>query len=170
MFKEMEKRMDEEMNMDVQEENGRQDQVQALFESGYNCAQSVFAAYCDLFGISRETGLKLSCSLGGGYARMREMCGAVSGMALICGLACGNTDPSDQTAKTENYTKMREMIERFREENGSYLCRELLGVESAEASASPSPRTKEYYASRPCSQLVRSAGRIIEETFPEYFV
>lgn len=161
--------MDDEMKKDGKPGKSREDQVQALFESGYNCAQSVFVAYCDLFGISREMGLKLSCSLGGGYARMREMCGAVSGMALICGLACGNADPSDQAAKTENYTKTREMIERFRQENGSYLCRELLGVASPEASASPSLRTKEYYDKRPCSRLVRSAGRIIEETFPEYF-
>lgn len=149
--------------------NSRVDVTQALFESGYNCAQSVFVAYCDLFGIDEETGLKLSCSLGGGYARLREMCGAVSGMALICGLACGNTDPQNQEAKTENYAKMREMIEKFRQENGSYLCRELLGVSAPELSPEPGLRTKAYYESRPCSRLVRAAGRLIEETFPEYF-
>ncbi len=70
-----------------------------LFMSGYNCCQSVFSAYSDLFGLDREMALKLSCSMGGGIGRMREVCGTVSGMAMIAGLVCGNTDPTNQDAK-----------------------------------------------------------------------
>ena len=136
----------------------------ATFESGYNCAQSVFVTYADLFGIDRETALKLSCPMGGGVGRMRELCGTVSSMSMIGGLKTGNTDPNNQDAKTANYELTRAMADRFKEENGSMICRELLGLLEREASAAPSERTPEYYASRPCSKLVASAARIIEDT------
>ena len=136
----------------------------AMFESGYNCAQSVFVTYADLFGMDRETALKISCPMGGGMGRMREMCGAISSMSMLGGLKTGNTDPENQEAKTANYELTRRMADRFKAENGSMICRELLGLSGREESAAPSLRTAEYYASRPCSRLVASAARIIEET------
>ena len=71
----------------------RVDEAVQTFESGYNCAQAVFATYADLFGLSKETALKLSSPMGAGVGRMREICGAVSGMALLSGLKEGNIDP-----------------------------------------------------------------------------
>lgn len=140
-----------------------------MFLSGYNCAQSVFVTYSDLFGMDRETALRLSCSMGGGVGRLREVCGTVSGMALMAGLVCGNTDPDDQEAKTKNYETVRNMAERFKKEHQTIICRELLGLIEAEESAAPSLRTEEYYKSRPCVRFVETAARIIEETFPELF-
>lgn len=145
----------------------RVEDAAALFRSGYNCCQSVFTAYSDLFGMERETALRLSCSMGAGMGRMREVCGAVSGMALIAGLACGNTDPKDQAAKTYNYETVRRMADAFRAEHQTIICRELLGLRAAEKSAAPSERTKTYYQTRPCARMVETAARIIEETFPE---
>lgn len=136
----------------------------AMFESGYNCAQSVFVTYADLFGMDRETALKISCPMGGGVGRMREICGTVSSMSMLGGLKTGNTDPENQAAKTANYELTRRMADRFKAENGSMICRELLGLSEREESAAPAARTPEYYASRPCSRLVASAARIIEET------
>lgn len=134
-----------------------------LFESGYNCAQSVFAAYADLFGMDTETALKISCPMGGGMGRMREVCGTVSAMSMLSGLKDGNTDPSDEDAKQASYEIVRKMAAAFRKENQSIICRELLGIDGMEKSAKPSERTKEYYASRPCSGFVRSAAQIVEE-------
>ena len=99
-----------------------------LFESGFNCAQSVFAAYADLFGMDRETALKLACPMGAGVGRMREVCGTVSAMAMLSGLKMGNTDPSDEEAKTRSYEIVRKMSDAFREKRGSIICRELLGM------------------------------------------
>lgn len=143
-----------------------EDAVQA-FESGYNCAQSVFVTYADLFGMDRETALKLSSSMGGGIGRMREVCGAVSSMALLAGLKEGNTDPSNEDRKEQIYLLVREMSDRFKEENGTIICRELLGIKSREQSAKPQARTQEYYANRPCSRLVAAAAKIVEEMLLE---
>lgn len=136
----------------------------AMFESGYNCAQSVFVTYAGLFGMDRETALRISCPMGGGVGRMREICGTVSSMAMLGGLKAGNTDPDNQEAKTHSYELTRRMADRFKEENGSMICRELLGIEEREESAAPSERTREYYAGRPCSRLVACAAAIIEDT------
>ncbi len=133
------------------------------FESGYNCAQSVFATYADIFGMSEEDALKIASPMGGGMGRMREVCGAVSAMALLEGLKEGHTDPNDKEAQKRTYETVRSLGDGFAKENGSIICRELLGIASREQSAAPSERTKEYYQSRPCSGLVASAARLVEE-------
>lgn len=142
----------------------------ATFEEGYNCCQSVFSTYADLFGMDRETALKLSCSMGAGVGRMREVCGTVSAMALLAGLKTGNTDPQNQAAKTANYELVRKLADAFKEEQGAIVCREILGIRGREKSAAPSIRTKEYYKTRPCSRTVACASRIIETLLlPELF-
>lgn len=140
------------------------------FESGFNCCQSVFATYADLFGMDRENALRMSCSMGGGVGRMREICGTVSAMALLAGFQCGNTNPQDEEAKTYNYEKVRALADAFKEKQGTIICRELLGIQDREQSAAPSERTQQYYATRPCSQLVACAAELIEEMLlPELF-
>ena len=142
----------------------------ATFEEGYNCCQSVFSTYADLFGMDRETALKLSCSMGAGVGRMREICGTVSAMSLLAGLKTGNTDPQNQAAKTVNYELVRLLADTFREQQGAIVCREILGIRGREKSAAPTIRTKEYYRTRPCSRTVACASRIIETLLlPELF-
>lgn len=138
-------------------------QAVATFESGYTCAQSVFSTYADLFGMDRETALKLASPMGGGIGRMREVCGAVSAMALLAGLKEGNTDPENEEGKEKIYLLTRKLADKFKEKNNSIICRELLGIEGREESAKPSARTREYYESRPCSRLIAEARAIIEE-------
>lgn len=141
----------------------RVEQATATFEEGYTCAQSVFSTYADLFGMDRETALKLSSPMGGGIGRMREVCGAVSAMALLAGLKEGNTDPANEEGKEKIYLLTRQMAEKFREQFGTIVCRELLGIEGMEESAKPSVRTQQYYQERPCLQLIAAAAKIIEE-------
>ncbi|GFI47100.1 hypothetical protein IMSAGC019_02422 [Lachnospiraceae bacterium] len=145
----------------------RVSQAVETFESGYTCAQAVFVTYAGLFGMDRETALKLSSPMGGGVGRMREICGAVSSMALLAGLKEGNTDPENEEGRERIYVLVRRLADRFKEKNGSIICRELLGITQREESAKPAPRTKEYYASRPCSALVASAAEIVEEMLLE---
>ena len=139
------------------------DKACELFVNDANCAQAVFATYADLFGMSEEDALKLASPMGGGMGRMREVCGTVSAMALLEGLKEGNTDPLDKAAQGRTYETVRALSDSFTEENGSIICRDLLGILSKEKSAVPSERTKEYYQSRPCTRLVASAARIVEE-------
>ena len=96
------------------------------FKAGYNCAQAVVLAFKEELGIDAETLLKLSSSFGGGLARLREVCGAVSGGAMVLGILGGYTSPTDNTSKTEHYKRVRQFTEAFKEENGSIICRELL--------------------------------------------
>jgi len=140
----------------------RVSQAVATFEQGYNCCQSVFSTYSDLFGIDRETALKMSSALGAGVGRMREVCGPVSAMAMLAGLKEGNAEGDNEEAKEHIYALTRELADAFREANGTIICRELLGIEGREESAAPSKRTPEYYATRPCRGLVRCAAEILE--------
>ena len=136
--------------------------AQQLFKEGYNCAQSVFCTFAEESGLDFETALKLSSSFGGGIGRMREVCGAVSAMFMIAGLKYGYTSPTDKDAKAEHYTRIQELAKKFKEKHQTIICRELLGLD-ADDNPIPSPRTKEYYESRPCEQLIGDAAEIISE-------
>ena len=146
----------------------RKETAMELFKEGYNCSQAVFTAFAEDFGIDRDTALRLASSFGGGFGRMREVCGTVSGMALTAGMLTGSTDPKDTDAKKHNYDVMQKLAEEFRKQNGSIICRELLGLTEkpgAEAfkETTPEPRTEQYYKKRPCVELVGCAVEILEK-------
>ena len=133
------------------------------FCNGYNCAQSVLLAFYDMTGLDDATAAMLASSFGGGLGRMREVCGAVSGAAMVLGLVKGYSDPDDRDAKMAHYARVQEFAERFKERNGSIICRELLsGVPTVEGKE-PEKRTEAYYKKRPCAELCRSAAEILEK-------
>ena len=132
------------------------------FENGYNCAQSIFMVYSEKFGIDTETALKLSSSFGGGMGRLREVCGAVSGMAMAAGMLYGYEEPKDYTGKSEHYARIQELAKAYEAENGSIVCRELLGLSKKREDPTPEKRTEEYYKKRPCEHLVRMAAGILD--------
>ena len=81
------------------------DRAKALFERGYNCSQSVVLAFCEPLGLDMETMARLASSFGGGMGRLREVCGAVSGMLMIVGLAKGYSSPDDREGKIQQYAR-----------------------------------------------------------------
>lgn len=134
------------------------------FLKGYNCAQAITVAFHDLMGLSEEEAAKMASPFGAGFGRMREVCGAVSGMTLVLGCLEGNADPSDKEAKTRIYERERELLTKFQEAQGSIICRELLGIrKDAKESATPSDRTAAYYQNRSCLSSVEMAAHILEE-------
>ncbi len=143
-----------------------QERAGELFTQGYNCAQAVLGAYAEELGLPLETAMKLSSSFGGGIGRMREVCGACSGMFMAAGLLYGYDTPETGEPKMELYKKIRELADRFKEENGSIICRELLGG-SPEVGGTPEARTEQYYKKRPCVEYVRSAAAILEKFIEE---
>lgn len=152
----------------MEKQESRIEKAIEMFESGYNCCQAVFATYADLYGMDKETALKLASPMGAGIGRMREVCGAVSAMALLYGLKDGNSDPKDSKGKEETYAAVRKMADQFEAENGSIICRDLLKLNvKREESAKPDERTKEYYMTRPCSRLVACAASILEDNLKE---
>ncbi len=148
--------------MDIQNSVHAQ-KAMTLFKEGYNCSQSVFLAFEDVHHMDRETAAKLASSFGGGLGRMREVCGAVSGMAMVAGLLVGYDSPTDYEGKTEHYARIQELAGKFTEANGSIVCKELLGLETKISSHIPEKRTEEYYKKRPCGELVGVAAAILEE-------
>lgn len=134
------------------------------FMNGYNCSQAVLLAFCEDFGLEKETALKISEPFGGGMGRMREVCGTVTGMFMVLGLAMGNSDAKDGSTKKNVYKSVQELAEKFKQDNGSIICRELLGLQKAnKESYVPSERTNEYYKKRPCPELCKYAADILEE-------
>ena len=137
-----------------------------LFLSGYNCAQAVAVAFCDMTGLTEQQAAKMASAFGGGMGRMREVCGAVSGMLLVLSQLYGYDNPADDAGKKVLYRQVQDLAGKFREENGSIICRELL--KNPTSDPSPSPRTAEYYASRPCARMVLTAARLMEEFLREH--
>lgn len=136
------------------------EKAENLFRQGYNCAQAVALAFAGETGADPESLLKLASSFGGGMGRLREVCGAVSGMFMVAGLLKGYSDPGDYDGKREHYARIQRMAEAFRAENGSIVCRELLGLPDGADGSVPEKRSQAYYQKRPCPCLVACAAEI----------
>lgn len=149
------------------ENKNHQERAVELFKNGYNCAQSVFAAYSEALGIPFETALRLSSSFGGGMGRLREVCGAVSGMFMVLGMKRGYSDPNDKEAKKELYRQVQTLAGQFEKKNGSIICRELLGLDHRCDVPVPEERTDSYYKKRPCVEMVRCAAEILDQYLSE---
>lgn len=137
-----------------------------LFLQGYNCSQAVFAAFSEETELDQKTALKLASSFGAGMGRLREVCGAVSAMFMIAGLKYGYSEPLDDV-KAEHYRLVQELAYKFKEQNGSIVCRELLGLDEPEGSPAPERRTENYYKNRPCLELVKRAAEMMEQFLKE---
>ena len=144
-----------------------EEKARALFCSGYNCAQAVFAAFAPELGVDEKTAAKIASSFGGGMGGTRSVCGAVSGMLMAAGLLFGYDDPQAKEEKKEHYADVAVLLERFRAENGSTICAELLGLGTVNKAIAPSERTAEYYKKRPCAEMVASAARLLDEFLQE---
>lgn len=136
------------------------------FLKGYNCAQSVVRAFDDVLearGVDPQVAARMASPFGGGMGRLREVCGTVSGMLLVLGLVEGYDDPKAYEAKKELYQEVQDLAGSFREENGSLVCRELLGLGSGPSEPVPERRTDAYYKKRPCPELCACAARILAD-------
>lgn len=146
-------------------ENRIQQSVE-LFMQGYGCSQSVVAAFADLYGVDDQTAKRMAAGFGGGVGRMRMMCGAVSGLVIMAGLDCGQTEGSDKEGKAACYKVVQDLLATFKERNGSVICAELLGMNGCKVVTDtniPDERNAEYYKKRPCAKKVESAARIFAE-------
>ena len=124
-----------------------------LHKQGFNCAQSVFVAYSDLYNLDKDIALRLSTSFGGGIGGMRHVCGAVAGMAMIAGLETGTYTPHDKEGKKQNYDVVKFLAGEFEKEHGSIICKQLLGLEEC-----PTVTKK-----KPCDEYIRYCAQLIEE-------
>jgi len=145
------------MEINIEE---RKEKAVGYFKEGYNCAQAVLLAFADVYDLDTETAGRISASFGGGMGRMREVCGAVSGMFMVMGLQYPATDPTDKESRTANYASVQRTANAFSNRFGTIICRDLLDVKRQKESPEPSDRNAEYYAKRPCARFVAEAAEI----------
>lgn len=151
--------------MEISKEDRIQRAVE-LFMQGYGCCQSVVCAFSDLYGLDEEMALKVSAGFGGGVGRLRMMCGTCSALVILAGLEKGQTRGEDREGKSVCYQLVRQLLETFRQRNGSIICAELLqmnGVKAETNTSQPDERNAEYYRVRPCARKVESAARVFAE-------
>lgn len=154
--------------MEINIENSNYaNKAMALFKEGCNCAQAVFLAFEDKYNIEHTTALMLSSSFGGGMGRLREVCGAVSGMFMVAGVLYGYDDVTDYEAKKLHYERIQFLAKEFEARNGSIVCRQLLGLGEGKDAPTPEQRTDTYYNKRPCAELVGIAAAIMEQYINE---
>ena len=137
-----------------------------LFLSGYNCAQAVAVSFHQELGLTAPQAARMGSAFGGGMGRRREVCGAVSGMLFVLGSLYGYDTPGDDDHKKRLYGQVQALAEKFREENGSIICREIL--KNPPSDPNPTPRTAEFYAQRPCARMVLTAARLMEAFIQEH--
>ena len=139
----------------------RAERAKAFFNEGYNCAQSVAMAFADITPLDEKMVATITASFGGGMGRLREVCGAVSGMAFVASFLSPCPTADNANAKKANYALVQEFAEQFRQQNGAIVCRELLGIDRPKDEPTPSTRTAEYYKKRPCAEYVYDAALIV---------
>ena len=147
----------------------RGEKAEALFLSGYNCPQSVVLAFSDKLPLDEKAAAMLVSGMGGGVCRMREICGAASGMVLVLGALRGYSDPADDAGKAALYAEGQRLVKAFAERNGkgSFICADILGKPRAPEPPVPEARTEGYYKSRPCAKVVRAAAEVLAEYLGE---
>ncbi len=141
-------------------------QAAELFLDGYNCAQAITVAFSDVTGLDKDFSARMASSFGGGIGRLREVCGAVSGMVMVAGILYGYDANSEESAKKEHYTLVQALANRFKDEVGSIICREIL--KNPPSDPNPTPRTAEFYKQRPCTRMVMTAARILDDYIREH--
>lgn len=138
----------------------------ALFKQGYNCAQTVALTFADWYGVAPELMARISASFGGGIGRMRETCGTASGMFMLAGLETATAEANPEI-KRKNYAEVQMLADRFRNQTGSLLCRELLGLNRVIKDPTPEERTEQYYKKRPCLKMIETAISIYTDFLRE---
>lgn len=145
----------------------RRELAMTCFLKGYNCSQSIVLAFEDILPVDKSILSKLASSFGGGMGRLREVCGAVSGMFMIAGILYGYDGPETGKEKATHYARIQELAHRFEEKHGSIVCREMLGLNVRHDVPVPEKRTAEYYKKRPCVEIVGDVAEILEQYIVE---
>lgn len=145
--------------------NHRDTAAQA-FMDGYNCSQAIAVAFSDMTGLTPDFSARMASSFGGGMGRMREVCGTVSGMLMVAGLLYGYDTPGDDVSKRAHYQRVQELAGKFRAQEGSIICREIL--KNPPSDPNPTPRTAEFYKKRPCVRLVMLAADIMDDYIAQH--
>lgn len=134
----------------------------SCFEEGFSCSQAVVCAFAEEFGMDKETALKISGAFGGGMAQMGETCGAVTGAFMVLGLRYGRINAKDLETKEKLYSAVKDFVEKFKLQNGTIVCRELLGFDISTPAGRANAQQQNLFKTL-CPTLVATSVEYLEE-------
>ncbi len=139
------------------------DTAVGLFDSGYNCSESIFCAFSGEYGVDSDTAARISGGFGGGMGRCGEVCGVLTGSFMTIGLAFMKGDmPPSPEMKADVYARVSEMARRFREVHGEIRCNDLLGVDISTPEGQKKAKDGDFHHTK-CAEFVRTAAGILED-------
>ena len=136
-------------------------EIAGLFQAELNCAQIVLSYFCEKYNMGKDEAIRLACGFGGGV-RSGELCGAVSGAVMVIGLKYGNSKVEEAERKSECYERTKEFTKRFKEDNESIVCRELLKCDISTEEGMMRAQKENLFQTR-CVEMVLSAIKILIE-------
>lgn len=142
----------------------RSEKAVECFGNGCNCAQAVFASFCEEMGLDKQVGLKIACPFGGGMGHTGGICGTVTGALLAIGLKYGPASPESGDIKMQNYKIAQDFVAKFKERNGSVYCTELVGYDLSDESQLALAKQTGVFKTK-CPKYIRDAVEILEEIF-----
>lgn len=134
-----------------------------LFEQGYNCCQSVLLVFDDMTGLDDKTAARVASGFGAGIATLREVCGTFSGACMALGMIRGYDAPKSDEIRRELFANIKQFAKRFAGDNGSYICRELLGLDKKKTGATSEPPNDPQRRKRPCAELCAYSATLLEK-------
>ena len=137
-------------------------QAVSLFKQGFNCSQSILAAWAPKYGLPEESALKLAGGLGGGVGCMGKLCGALTGAVLVLGLRYGSADAKDKAGRYDLYRRTRDLMEQFKTQTGSMYCCDLLGFDMSTPEGQAASQQSGAFAE--CPQFVQVAAELLMKT------
>ena len=147
----------------------RREKALEIFKAEHNCSQTIVLTFSDMIDMDAVLLARMAQPLGGGVGRLRNICGAVSGMAMVLGALYGREPDPDQEGKKLVYSYVQECAAEFEKIYGTVICKDLLEIVEVKKDPVPQKRDEEYYATRPCARIVEDAAEILErfiETHP----
>ena len=139
----------------------KSDEALLIFNQGFNCSQAVVSVFCEELGLDQEIALKISCGFGGGMCH-GEICGAVTGAVMVLGLKYGQSKAEDKESKEKTYEIIKEFSNKFKDINGSIICKELLDLDLSKENARKVAKEKGLFTTI-CPKLIRDAVSILED-------
>lgn len=136
-------------------------QINAVENKALNCAQKVFGAFCEQYGIPRDQGIQMAGALGGGL-RAGEACGALVGALLVVGLKYGTADTDDSIQKGLCDERAKEIAFKFKEMNGHIPCRDLLGIDTSLGDNRSKAKDMGLFNDI-CPQIIENTVELLEE-------